>query len=169
MIFSLTRFHFCSPLAKIMLTSCLLLNAGLSTAQIIANPAKTTNTLDGMLPELIVADTQDKVLALFKPAVTKAQLVKSDYLLLDSPPIAAAGIMSVHMMSEIPGTEFFLLFNSTPAKDEPSFLAAQAIPNLTKADIRIKIKLAKSTELTMIVRAAGRWYSVTNDVKIATK
>ena len=118
---------------------------------------------------MITADTQDKVLALFKPPITKSKLIKSDYLLLDSPPIAVAGIMTIHMMSELPGTEFFLLFNSTPAKGEPSFLAAQAIPNLGKADSRVKIKLAKSTELTMIVRAGGRWYSVTNDVKIVTK
>ena len=157
------------PCTSLLLAICLLLHSNLSDAQIIASPGKTSSAIDEMLPDIITADTVDKVLALFKPAVAKSQLIKSDYLLLDSPPIAAAGIMSVHMMSEIPGTEFFLLFNSTPAIGEPSFLAAQAIPNLGKADIRVKVKLAKSTELTMIVRAGGRWYSVTNDVKIVTK
>lgn len=158
-----------SPFASLLLASFLFLNVSNSTAQIASSTAKVSSILDDMLPDMITADTQEKVLALFKPAVAKSQLIKSDYLLLDSPPIAAAGIMSVHMMSEIPGTEFFLLFNSTPAIGEPSFLAAQAIPNLGKADVRVKVKLAKSTELTMIVRAGGRWYSVTNDVKIVTK
>jgi hypothetical protein len=147
----------------------LLLHADLGIAQIAATPNKVTSVIDEMLPDMITADTLDKVLALFKPPITKAKIVKSDYLLLDSPPIAAAGIMNIHMMSELPGTEFFLLFNSTPAVGEPSFLIAQAIPNLKKADVRVKVKLTKSTELTMIVRAAGRWYSVTNDVKIVTK
>lgn len=169
MVFSSYRFYCRPPLAKIMLASCLLFNAAMSAAQISATQSKTTSVLDEMLPAMITADKQEKVLALFKPPVTKAQLVKSDYLLLDSPPIAAAGIMSVHMLSEIPGTEFFLLFNSTPAKDEPSFLIAQAVPNLTKADVRVKIKLSKSATLTMLVRASGRWYFVNNDIKIATK
>ncbi len=155
--------------ASLLLTICLLLHVNFCSAQIATSPQKPSSAINDMLPDIITADTQDKVLALFKPPTSKSQLIKSDYLLLDSPPIAAAGIMSVHMMSEIPGTEFFLLFNSTPAIGEPSFLAALAIPNLSKADVRVKVKLAKSTELTMIVRAGGRWYSVTNDVKIVTK
>jgi hypothetical protein len=156
-------------LSKIALMSGLLFAANMCSAQILASPAKTSSAFAEMLPEMITANTIDKVLALFTPPAAKSQLIKSDYLLLDSPPIARAGLMSVRMMSEIPGTEFFILFNSTPASDEPSFLVAQAIPNLTKADVRVKIKLSKSTELTMIVRAAGRWYSVTNDVKVVTK
>lgn len=141
----------------------------LAHAQISPVVPTNANDLADMLPDLIKADTLDKVLSLFKPAPTKSQLINSDYLFLDSPPIAATGIMSIHMMSELPGTEFFLLFNSTPAVGEPSFLTAQGIPNLKKADVRVKVKLSKSTELTMIVRAGGRWYSVTNDVKIVTK
>ncbi|MDO8653800.1 MAG: hypothetical protein Q7R66_16595 [Undibacterium sp.] len=154
---------------KTLLIVCFFINSSIGMAQIISPQPKNSSALDEMLPDMIAADTLDKVLALFKPPVAKGQLLKSDYLLLDSPPIAAAGIITVHLMSELPGTEFFLLFNSAPSKDEPSFLTAQAVPNLTKADTRVKIKLTKSTELTMIVRAGGRWYSVTNDVKIVTK
>lgn len=168
MTFSSYRFQF-HHLAKTALASCLIFSATICVGQISATPAKTSSVIDEMLPEIITADSQDKILALFKPPVTKTQIVNSDYLLLDSPPVAAAGIISVRMKSEIPGTEFFLLFNNTPGKGEPSFLSAQAIPNLSKADVRVKIKLAKSTDLVMIVRAAGRWYSVSNDVKIANK
>lgn len=169
MSFSLNRFHVRMPLFTLFLASCLSLSGGYSVAQIAPGMTKSAGVLDEIMPEIIKADTVDKVLALFKPGVIKDQLIKSDYLLLDSPPIALEGIMSVRMMSEIPGTEFFLLFNTTPALGEPSFLAAQSIPNLTKADIRVKIKLTKSSDLTMIVRAGGRWYSVSNDVKVARK
>ena len=169
MSFSLNRFYIRMPLCKFFLASCLILTAGYSVAQIAPGTTKSAGVLDEIMPEIIKADTVDKVLALFKPGVIKDQLIKSDYLLLDSPPIAMAGIMSVRMMSELPGTEFFLLFNTTPALGEPSFLVAQAIPNLTKADVRVKIKLTKSSDLLMIVRAGGRWYSVANDVKVARK
>lgn len=169
MFYHLNRNLFLLHSIAIILLGSLMLSANICHAQIVASPATNASDLTEMLPDLIKADTLEKVLALFKPPVKSTQIIKSDYLLLDSPPIAAAGIMSVHLMSELPGTEFFLLFNSTPAKDEPSFLIARAVPNLTKADIQVKIKLTKSTELTMIVRAGGRWYSVTNDVKIVTK
>jgi predicted secreted protein len=161
------------PLCHLLLSACLLSSVSFSHAQIadakIDAKSKSANAIEEMLPDMIKADTLEKVLALFKPAVNKTQIVASDYLLLDSPQIAAAGILSVHLMSELPGTELFLLFNSTPAKDEPSFLAAQAIPNLGKLDQRIKIKLSKTSGLLFIVRAGGRWYSVSNEVKIATK
>jgi predicted secreted protein len=169
MSFLLNRFYFRLPLFKLFLASCLFLSAGYSVAQIAPGTTKSAGALDEILPEIIKADTVDKVLALFKPGVNKDQLIKSDYLLLDSPPIAKAGIMSVRMMSELPGTEFFLLFNTNPSIGKPSFLVAQSIPNLTKADVRVKIKLTRSSDLLMIVRAAGRWYSVTNDVKVAIK
>ncbi|MCU6434925.1 thiosulfate oxidation carrier protein SoxY [Undibacterium sp. Jales W-56] len=126
-------------------------------------------TLDSLLPELMKAESVDKALSLFKPAPNKTQIVKSDYLLLDSPPIALAGVIPVHLMSEIPGTEFFLLLNTNPPQGESSFLAAQSIANLAKADIKVKIKLAKNTEILLLVRAGGKWYSVTNDVKVVTK
>lgn len=169
MSFPMNRLFFRMPIFRIIFASFLVFSTGYSTAQIATGTTKSPGILDDLLPEIIKADTVDKVLALFKPGVSKDQLIKSDYLLLDSPPIAAAGIMPVRMMSELPGTEFFLLFNTTPALGEPSFLVAQAIPNLAKADIRVKIKLTKSSDLLMIVRAAGRWYSVSNDVKVATK
>ncbi|MFZ6749304.1 hypothetical protein [Undibacterium sp. Ren11W] len=156
------------PLSHLLLSVCLLSSASFSHAQIDAKK-KSANAIEEMLPDIIKADTLDKVLTLFKPAVNKTQIVPSDYLLLDSPQIAPAGILSVHLMSELPGTELFLLFNNTPAKDEPSFLAAQAIPNLGKLDKRIKIKLKKTSDLLFIVRAGGRWYSVSNEIKIATK
>jgi predicted secreted protein len=173
MFFSLIRIFAPQVLARLFLSTCLLSCASVSHSQItdakIDAKNKNANAIEEMLPDMIKADTLDKVLALFKPAINKTQIVASDYLLLDSPQIAPAGLLSVHLMSELPGTELFLLFNSRPATDEPSFLAAQAVPNLGKLDKRIKIKLSKTSDLLFIVRAGGRWYSVSNEVKIATK
>lgn len=151
-----------------------VLVALLVTTSPMSSYAQTTGgipiaSLESLMPELLKADSIDKALATFKPAVSKAQLVMSDYLLLDSPAIAPAGLLSVHLMSELPGTDLFLLLNATAAKGEPTVLAAQEIPNRTKADLRVKIKLTKSSELLLVVRAGGKWYSATNDIKIATK
>jgi sulfur-oxidizing protein SoxY len=140
-----------------------------SHAQIGSTQNTNISTLNEMRSDMVKADTIDKVLALFTPITTRAQLIQSDYLLLDSPQIAMPGIISVRLMSELPGTELFLLFNSTPSVNEPSFLSAQAIPNLSKLDTSVKIKLSKTSQLTLIVRAGGRWYTVSNEVKIAGK
>jgi len=154
-------------LAKLI--AALLIAATTLTPHAQTMVSTPSTSLNDLLPELLKADSIDKVLATFKPTVSKTQLMKSDYLLLDSPAIAPAGLLSVHLMSELPGTDLFLLLNATPAKGEPTVLAAQEIPNRTKADIRVKVKLAKSSELLLVVRAGGKWYNATNDIKIATK
>ncbi|MFZ6672742.1 hypothetical protein [Undibacterium sp. Xuan67W] len=147
----------------------LLVTSSLTTQAQISTGNVPGTSLESLMPDLLKADSADKALSIFKPAVSKTQLVKSDYLLLDSPAIASAGLIQVRLMSELPGTELFLLLNATPAKGEPTVLAAQEIPNMSKADIRVKIKLAKNSELLLVVRAGGKWYSVTNDVKVVTK
>lgn len=159
--------HYIPDLAKLI---AVLLITAISTS----THAQTTGgmsyvSLETLMPDLLKADSIDKALATFKPVVSKTQIMKSDYVLLDSPAIAPAGLMSVHLMSELPGTDLFLLLNATPAKGEPAVLAVQEIPNRTKADIRVKIKLTKSSELLLVVRAGGKWYSATNDIKIAMK
>lgn len=159
--------HYIRDLAKVI---AILLITAISVSTHAQTAGSMPNaSLETLMPDLLKADSVDKALATFKPAVSKTQLMKSDYLLLDSPAVAPAGLMSVHLMSELPGTELFLLLNATPAKGEPTVLAAQEIPNRTKADIRVKIKLTKSSELLLLVRAGGKWYSATNDIKIATK
>jgi len=152
--------------ATLVMTGFALPSAGLAQTN---KTGSTPVTLDALIPDLIKADTLDKTLPLISPTLNKNSLVKSDYLFLDSPAIAAEGLVSIHLLSEIPGTEFVLLFNMTPATGEPSLIFAKSIPNLTKADIKLKAKLSKNAELLMIAKAGSRWYSVTNDVKIATK
>jgi hypothetical protein len=73
------------------------------------------------------------------------------------------------MVSEIPGTEFFILFNQTPADKEPMFITAVSTPGIGKAEAKIKAKFSKNADLLLVVKAGGRWYSVANDIKIATK
>lgn len=122
-----------------------------------------------LLPELINADTVPKVLAKFTPSVTEAQVVNSDYLLLDPPPIALAGLTTVHLKSELPGTDLFLLFNAKPQANEPSLLSATPIAPLAKAEIKVPVRLAATTDLLLITRANGRWYKVSTEIKIAQK
>lgn len=139
------------------------------TVQAQTAPTKVVNKIEDLIPEMTKAGTVDAVLAMMRPAVSKTTLTKSDYLLLDSPTIALAGIMSIRMVSEIPGTEFFLLFNQTPAEKEPMFIAAVSTPGIGKAEAKIKAKFSKNADLLLVVKAGGRWYSVANDIKIATK
>ena len=154
----LSFFFFCS--------SCLFLPV--ADAQTVA-AVTDGRVLEEMIPELQKTKTVDQVLGLMRPSVSKTQLIKSDYLLLDAPPIAKPGIVSIRMMSEIPGTEFFMLLNTAPAQDESAFLSLQKIPNLGKADVRTKVKLQKHTNLLLLAKAGGQWYSVESDVKITTK
>lgn len=136
--------------------------------QTIGAPASRAAFSD-LLPELFNIDTVPNVLAKFTPPVTDTQVVHSDYLLLDAPPIALTGPIIVRLLSEIPGTDLFLLFNAKPRANEPSLLSASAVPPLTKAETRIQIRLTATTELLFIARANGRWYKVQSEVKIAEK
>ncbi|WP_423678927.1 MULTISPECIES: hypothetical protein [unclassified Undibacterium] len=139
------------------------------TVQAQTAPTKVVNNIEDLIPEMTKAGTVDAVLAMMRPPVSKTTLIKSDYLLLDSPTIALPGIMTIRMVSEIPGTEFFMLFNQTPADKEPMFITAVSTPGIGKAEAKIKAKFSKNADLLLVVKAGGRWYSVANDIKIATK
>lgn len=137
---------------------------------VVANAAATAKTpFAALLPELINADTVPKVLAKFTPSVTEAQVVNSDYLLLDAPPIAPAGLTTVHLKSELPGTDLFLLFNAKPRAKEPSLLSATPIAPLAQPEIRVPVRIDATTDLLLIARANGLWYKVRTEIKIAEK
>lgn len=131
-------------------------------------PTDTAST-SRLLPELFNADTASGVLAKFVPPASEAEIVNSDYLFLDAPPIALAGPFTVRLLSDLPGTDLFLLFNAKPRANEASLLSAGFIPPLTKAEVRVPVKLSTTTELLFIARANGRWYKVRSEVKIAQK
>lgn len=143
--------------------------AAIKTVPWVATAPNDTALSARLLPELINADTVPNVLAKFTPPVTEAQVVNSDYLLLDAPPIALAGTITVHLLSEVPGTDLFLLFNAKPRANEASLLSANSIPPLAKAEVRVPVRLTTSTDLLFIARANGRWYKVSSEVKIAQK
>ena len=104
-----------------------------------------------------------------RPVFAEGQLVGSDYLWLDAPPIALSGSITVHLVSEIPGTDLILLLNKKPRADEASLLSAHIIPPLMKAEVRTPITLTSTTDLMFIARANGRWYKVSSEVKVAVK
>jgi hypothetical protein len=165
--FSVRRLSRCIC-ALSLLSFTLLSSVAPVSAQAQTAPTKVVNSIEDLIPEMTKAGTVDAVLAMMRP-VSKTTLTKSDYLLLDSPTIAVAGIMSIRMVSEIPGTEFFILFNQTPADKEPMFITAVSTPGIGKAEAKIKAKFSKNADLLLVVKAGGRWYSVANDIKIATK
>lgn len=150
--------------ALLMTVQC----AGVSAAQESVRQA-TVSVISEQEAALFEADIPDKVLALLQPPVANTQIPPSDYLLLDAPPIAQEGAVSVRLMSEIPGTNLFLLFNNTPRLNQPSLLSVQEIPSLTKADVRVSVQLFNTTELLLVARANGRWYKVVSEVKVAQK
>lgn len=122
-----------------------------------------------LVTELIKTTSIEGALAKLQPPVIKTQIEKSDYLLLDLPDIAIAGTINVRMMSEIPGTDLFMLFDNNPRPNQSALLAVQAIPPGTGADVKTQINIGYSSELILLARANGRVYSVTRQIKLAQK
>lgn len=152
-------------LASLAILGWLMLAAQYCHAQAVQKPVAPGE----LVAELQKAETVDKALAMFQPPLAKAQLTKSDYLLLDVPPIALPGKIQVRLMSELPGTELFVLFNNKAQPKEPAVLVAKLIPSTEKSDVRVEITLDRTTELLLLAKAGGRYYSVTREVKIAAK
>lgn len=142
------------------------------------------------LTELLTLPSLDAVLAKLQPPANKTQITKSDYLLLDVPEIALAGQIEVRMMSEIPGTDLFLLFDNslaggaslggtppgvaaigaTPQGVKPPLLAVQPVTASAKAvEAKVRITLTATTELLLLARANGRLVSAVREVKLAVK
>lgn len=144
----------------------MLLGAGSLQAAPVTAP---TTAAPAQFDDLFKEKTLEAVLAKLQPPATKDQAVKSDYLLLGLPDIALAGQVSVRMMSEIPGTDLFLLFDGAAQPGQPVLLAAKAIPALSKADVNASVTVTNSTQLLLLARANGRIYSVTRDIKVAVK
>jgi predicted secreted protein len=122
-----------------------------------------------LLTELFKANTLDTSLMKLQPPVNAKQVLKSDYLLLDAPDIVLAGPVPIRMMSEIPSTDLFMLFDKNPQPGQPALLAAMIIPAFTMADISIPLTMTANTELLMLARANGRVFSASREVKLALK
>lgn len=152
-------------MARLAILGWLMLAAGLTFAQAIQKPVPPGE----LVTEMQKAESIDKALGMLQPPITKAQLTKSDYLLLDAPPIALPGKIKVRLMSELPGTELFVLFNNKAQPKEPAVLVAKLIPANAKSDAQIEITLDRTTELLLLAKVGGRYYSVTREVKIAAK
>ena len=138
---------------------------GLSFAQVTS---KIISPGD-LIAELQKAETVEKALTLLQPPVTKTQITKSGYLLLDAPSIALSGKIPVRLMSELPGTELFILFNNKPKAKQPAVLAAKLIPVSAKPDVRMEITVDNTTELLLVAKAGGKFYSVAKEIKIGAK
>lgn len=89
----------------------------------------------------------------------------SNRLMIGAPEISAnPHQIQIHLRSELPGTDMMLLMASSAT---PPVIAQFTIPVGTEADVRTAIKFADTTRLLLVVRAAGKLYSVQKEVKIA--
>ena len=102
------------------------------------------------------------------PEVLKAigadTVVDSDKIELKAPEIAENGaIVPVEVSSRIPGTESIYIIadkNPQPLVAEFNFLGA------TDPFISTRIKMGETSKLRVIVKAGGKFYATTRDVKV---
>jgi len=86
-------------------------------------------------------------------------------LLIGVPEITAEpDRISVHLRSELPGTDLMILMASSAV---PPVIAQFTIPVGTEADLQTQIRLKGTTTLQLIVRAGGKLYTAQKEVKVA--
>ena len=126
--------------------------------------------VSGVVPLRALAATWNKVAfdAHALPEVLKAigagSVVESDKIELRAPEIAENGaIVPVEIISRIPGTESIYIIadkNPQPLVAEFDFTGA------TDPFISTRIKMSETSKVRVIVKAGGKFYATTRDVKV---
>ncbi|MBV0933577.1 thiosulfate oxidation carrier protein SoxY [Marinobacterium weihaiense] len=90
--------------------------------------------------------------------------VASADVVLDAPDIAENGaVVPVSVSTEMAGVESISIF----IENNPAPLAAQfVIPEGTAADVSTRVRMGKTTNVTAVVKADGKLYSATKEVKV---
>ncbi len=85
-------------------------------------------------------------------------------VVLDAPDIAENGaVVPVTVSTSLANVESMSIF----IESNPSPLAAQfIIPEGTKADVSTRVRMGKTTNVTAVVKADGKLYSATKEVKV---
>lgn len=88
----------------------------------------------------------------------------SDRVILDAPDIAENGaVVPVSVSTDLTGVESISIF----IENNPQPLAAQfIIPEGTAADVSTRVRMGKTTHVTAVVKAEGKLYSATKEVKV---
>ncbi|PSL13198.1 thiosulfate-binding protein SoxY [Marinobacterium halophilum] len=93
-----------------------------------------------------------------------AELTESAEVILDAPDIAENGaVVPVTVSTGMANVESMSIF----IENNPSPLAAQfIIPEGTAADVSTRVRMGKTTNVTAVVKADGKLYSATKEVKV---
>ena len=93
-----------------------------------------------------------------------AELTESPEVILDAPDIAENGaVVPVSVSTEMANVESMSIF----IESNPSPLAAQfIIPEGTAADISTRVRMGKTTNVTAVIKADGKLFSATKEVKV---
>lgn len=95
---------------------------------------------------------------------SSAELEESAEVTLKAPDIAENGaVVPVTVVSTLSGVESMSIF----IEGNPSPLAAEfIIPAGTKADVSTRVRMGKTTKVTVVVKANGKLYSASKEVKV---
>ena len=95
---------------------------------------------------------------------SSAELEESAEVTLKAPDIAENGaVVPVTVVSTLSGVESMSIF----IEGNPSPLAAEfIIPAGTKADVSTRVRMGKTTKVTAVVKANGKLYSASKEVKV---
>ena len=93
-----------------------------------------------------------------------AELTESAEVILDAPDIAENGaVVPVTVSTGMANVESMSIF----IENNPSPLAAQfIIPEGTAADVSTRVRMGKTTNVTAVIKADGKLYSATKEVKV---
>ena len=90
--------------------------------------------------------------------------VSSDEIVMTAPEIAENGaVVPIAAVSKLPGTESitFLI-----AKNPTALAASFDIPSGTDPAVSTRVKLARSTDVHVLVKAQGKYYMTKKEVKV---
>lgn len=126
--------------------------------------------VSGVVPLRALAATWNKVAfdAHALPEVLKAigagSVVESDKIELRAPEIAENGaIVPVEIISRIPGTESIYIIAD---KNPQPLIAEFDFTGATDPFISTRIKMSETSKVRVIVKAGGKFYATTRDVKV---
>lgn len=119
------------------------------------------------LPESAVQKARDaKSLVEALAALTIGNPEPGRQLLLEVPDIALAGEhTSIRLTSKVPGTDLMAIFNE---RGVPYLLEVREFNAGQDQQLSAKVKLEKTGKIRAVVRAAGKFYQVSREVKVAT-
>jgi len=97
-------------------------------------------------------------------ALGASNAVNSVDIVMTAPEIAENGaVVPIAAVSKIPGTESISILI---AKNPTALAASFDIPSGTEPAVSTRVKLAQSTDVHILVKAQGKYYITTNEVKV---